>query len=193
MRMFEFDLHFLISSFSYLGIFVLLILNGVFNVPSSQIIYLIAGYFASTGKLIFIPIIIAGTLGNTIGNFIVYKLVYKYGKNIVKKFLFVSDEALDKMHEEFSHKGIWWLFAGKLIPSIKVFVPTITGLAKVRSDLAFLVFFFGSFVWSLIVTYIGYKFGEHITLKGYAMVMSVVGIIIVFLAYKKFIKSKNKS
>lgn len=190
--MLDIDIHQLILSLKYFGIFILLILNGAFNFPSSQIIYLITGYFVSVGKLSFIPVILAGAIGNTIGNFIVYRLVYKYGESAIRKFLFIKkeilSETLEKLHKEFSNKGVWWLFLGKLIPSIKVFIPAVAGIAKVSNPVAFLVFFFGSLVWAIIVNYIGYEFGENITLKGYAIVMSIVGFFIIYITYKKFKK-----
>lgn len=165
-----------------------MILNGIINFPSSQILYLVAGYFVSTNNLLFIPALVAGALGNTIGNFIAYKLTYKYGKPIVKKILYVREATLDHMHQEFSNKGIWWLFFGKLIPSVKTLVPAIAGLAKIGQHKSLAIFFFGSTVWATLILYIGYTFGEHITLKGYAATMSVVGILLLFFAYKKFIK-----
>ena len=168
-----------------------MVLNGAINIPSSQILYLIAGYFVAVGKLSFIPTIIVGTLGNTLGNFITYKLVYIYGKPIVKKLLYVKDDTLAKMHNEFENKGLWWLLVGKLVPSIKTLVPTIAGLSKIKFSHALAVFFAGSTVWSILVTYIGYTFGEQITFKGYTITMSIVGLIMVFIAYKKFIAKNN--
>ena len=62
------DLHALISSGTYVAIFILMLANGVVNFPSSQILYLVVGYFVSTGNLMFMWAVIAGGLGNTIGN-----------------------------------------------------------------------------------------------------------------------------
>ncbi len=187
--MIDLDIHQLILSLKYFGILILLILNGAFNFPSSQIIYLITGYFVSVGKLSFVPVIIVGAIGNTIGNLIVYKIVYKYGENAVRKFLFIKKETLNetltKLNKELSNRGVWWLFLGKLIPSIKVFVPAVAGIAKINYPIAILVFFLGSLVWATIVNYIGYEFGENITLKGYALVMSIIGIIVMYITYKK--------
>ncbi len=185
------DLHQIIISSSYLGIFILLITNGAVNIPSSQIIYLIAGYFIATGKLSMFPTLFFGTLGNTIGNIITYLLVYKYGRPIVKKLLTVPEKTLDHMHYEFSNKGLWWLFVAKLIPSVKVTVPTIAGLSKTPKTKTYLIFLSSSFVWATTITYIGYYFGENITAKGYALTMGIVGIIMFAFAYFKFIKTKN--
>ncbi len=184
--MFELDLHSLISTFSYLAIFLLLIVNGAVNFPSSQIIYLIAGYFIATGKLSFIPTIISGSIGNIIGNLITYFLVYKYGKVIVTKYLYIKEDILNKMHKEFEGRGLIFLYIGKLTPSLKVFIPSVAGLSKIKYSHALFLFSITSIIWSSAIVYIGYLFGEHITFKNYSITMGIVGIVIAFIAYKKF-------
>lgn len=183
------DLHQIILSLSYFGIFFIMIINGAVNFPSSQILYLIAGYFVATGKLEFIPTIIAGSLGNTIGNFIIFYLIYKYGKDIAVKYLHLKENTLHKMHKEFDSRGLIFLYVGKLIPSIKVFIPSIAGLSKIKYSHALTLFSLTSIIWSTIIIYIGYFFGEQITFKGYTLTMSIVGIIMLAIAYKKFIKN----
>lgn len=186
--MFEFDLHSLISTFSYLGIFILLVINGAVNFPSSQIVYLIVGYFIAIGKLSFLPAIIFGSLGNTIGNLIIYFLVYKYGKVIVTKYLYIKEDILNKMHKEFEGRGLWFLYVGKLTPSIKVFIPAIAGLSKITRTHAVFLFSITSIIWSSVILYIGFKFGEQITFQNYSIVMGIVGIIVALIAYKQMKK-----
>ena len=61
----------------YVGIFGLMILNGVFSFPSSQILYIISGYFVFTGSLSLMLVSVVGALGNTIGNTILFYLTRK--------------------------------------------------------------------------------------------------------------------
>lgn len=183
-----FDLHSLISSFSYLAIFVLMITNGVANFPSSQLLYIICGYFISTGNLLFIPTIIAGTLGNTIGNTITFLLVKKYEHPLARKLLMIDEATFNKvhsaLHSTFSHRGMWYIFFGKLTPSVKAFIPVVAGLASTRTSLTIAIFFSASLIWSIGITSIGYYFGEHITLTSFAIVSFLVGGTILFFAYK---------
>lgn len=189
------ELHSLISSFSYIAIFVLMFTNGVINFPSSQFLYLVCGYFISTGHLVFASTVIVGTLGNTLGNITAFLLIKKYGEPFARK-LFMLDEAKFKkiysaLHSTFEDKGMIWLLLGKITPSIKAFIPMIAGLAKTEPKITSLIFFVGSLIWAIIVTSIGYFFGEHISLTSLTAVSLTVGTIIIFVVYKKVYKKIN--
>lgn len=189
--MFDIDLHQLILSFKYVGLFILLVSNGIISFPSSQIVYLIVGYFVATGKISLLPAIIVGAIGNTIGNLIIYKIVSKYGVDAVRKYSYIDDVSLSHLHRKVEKHGLWFLFIGKLIPSVKVFIPIVAGLARIKTSEAILIFFASSTVWATAIIYIGYYFGENITMKGYTLVMGAVGIIVAIIFYLRFIKNKK--
>jgi len=186
------DLHTLISSFSYIAIFVLMFTNGVVNLPSSQLLYLITGYFVGTGSLLFIPTIIAGALGNTLGNITTFLLVKKYEHTFARKLLMMNEETFAKvysaLHATFIHRGMWWIFLGKLTPSVKAFIPIIAGLANTKTKLTSFIFLTASIIWATCITSLGYYFGEHITLKSFAAVSLLIGSIIAFIVYKNISK-----
>ena len=186
------DIHSLLSSFSYLAIFVLMLTNGIVNIPSSQILYLVSGYFISTGNLLFIPVIIAGALGNTFGNIITFLLVKKYEHSFARKLLMMDEDTFKKVHSAlhatFIHRGMWWIFLGKLTPSVKAFIPIVAGLANTKIKLTSFVFLSASFIWATTITSLGYYFGEKITLKSFATVSLLVAAIIVFVLYKNIYK-----
>ena len=77
--MFEISVENVIVTLGYIGIFGLMISNGVITLPSSQILYIITGYFIFTGELNFALASLMGALGNTIGNIILYELARKKG------------------------------------------------------------------------------------------------------------------
>lgn len=189
------DLHSLISQFSYLAIFMLMLTNGAVNFPSSQFLYIICGYFVSTGSLLFVPTIIAGTLGNTLGNIITFLLIKKYDRPLAQKILMLDTVTFTKIHSKlhttFSHKGMWWIFFGKLIPSIKAFIPIVAGLANTKTKSTSCIFLVASFLWATALTFVGYYFGEHVTLGRISGVSLLVGITILFFVYRTFVRQKN--
>ncbi len=190
------DLHTLISSGSYLAIFILMLTNGIANLPSSQLLYIIAGYFVSTGNLLFIPTIIAGALGNTIGNIITFLLIKKYDRPLAQKLLMLDEKTFTKihsaLHSTFTRKGMWYIFLGKLTPSVKAFIPIVAGLANTATKLTSFIFLIASFIWATGITYLGFKFGEHITLKSFTAVSLLIGGIIILIAYKNISKKLFK-
>ena len=190
------DLHSLISSGSYIAIFLLMMINGIANLPSSQFLYIICGYFVATGNLLFIPTIIAGALGNTLGNTITFLLVRKYEKPFARKLLMMTEDNFNKvhsaLHSTFTHRGMWWIFLGKLTPSVKAFIPVVAGLASTPKKLTYFIFLTASFIWATGITFIGYKFGEHITLTSFSIVSFLVGGTILLVVYKNISKKLEK-
>jgi membrane protein DedA with SNARE-associated domain len=169
-----------------------MIANGVCNLPSSQFLYIIAGYFVSTGNLLFIPTIAVGALGNTIGNIITFLLVKKYDKPLARKLLMLDEATFTKihsaLHETFSRRGMWWIFFGKLTPSVKAFIPIVAGLANTTTKVTSLIFLITSFIWATAITSLGYFFGEHITLESFTLVSLAIGFTIAFIVYKNISK-----
>lgn len=181
----DFSIESIIASASYFGIFVLMITNGAVSFPSSQVLYIIAGYFIAQGSLLFIPVALVGALGNTIGNVILYELVRKHGRSFVARMKLFPVRELAKVEHAFHKKGVWFIFIGKLLPAIKVFVPIPAGLGKMHRGLFASLMFVASFIWSLGFIAIGYFFGKSSDLFGrYAIILAIVAVVVLLLFYK---------
>jgi membrane protein DedA with SNARE-associated domain len=172
--------------------------NGVANFPSSQLLYAICGYFVSTGSLMFIPTVIAGALGNTIGNIITFLLVKKYDKPFARKLLMLDEATFTKIHSAlhaiFSRRGMWYIFVGKLIPSVKAFIPIVAGLANTKTYLTSVLFFIASAIWAIMITAIGYYFGEHASftsISGVSLIIAAIVIFFIYRAYQRQIANKH--
>ena len=180
-----FDVETIITTWSYVGIFVLMAANGFFSIPSSQILYIVVGYFIGTGSLSLIPATLVGALGNTIGNILMYEAVRKYGVKYVSKFQLFRAQDIKKVEVLFRKKGLWFLFVGKLLPAIKVFIPIPAALGKVHRGAFAALMFFASWIWSFIFIAIGYFFGKSAGVwKSYGLILIVVAAIIMFLFYR---------
>jgi membrane protein DedA with SNARE-associated domain len=190
------DLHTFVSHFSYIAIFFLMVANGAVNFPSSQFLYIICGYFISTGSLLFIPTVFIGALGNTIGNIVIFLLIKKYDKPLARKLLMMNEATFTKIHSSlhstFSRRGMWYIFIGKLIPSVKAFIPIVAGLANTRTKITAFVFLISSAIWAIMITSIGYFFGEHVSLTSLSGVSLLIGLIVIFFVYKTYTKQTNK-
>ena len=168
----------ILSQGSLLIIFVLMLSNGFFSFPSSQILYITVGVFVAQGKLTLLPVLILGAIANTLGNYALYEVTHKHGEKVAKKFLPISDETLAALKETFKEKSLWWLAVGKLTPSLKVAVPILAGIAKTNRAHTFLVFLITSFVWASAFLSIGIFFGKSFSFGIYGIIMGVIGISI---------------
>lgn len=175
----------LIQSGSYLAIFFLMIANGSISFPSSQVLYIICGYFIARGDLALPLVAFVGALGNTAGNIILYELTRKHGRAFVERMKIFPMKELSKVEVAFKKKGAWFIFIGKLLPAIKVFVPIPAGLGKMHRALFASLMFTASFIWSLAFISIGYFFGKSSELFGrYAIVLVIVAVVVLLLFYR---------
>jgi len=183
--MFGIPLESIIVSLGYLGIFLLMIANGFISFPSSQILYIIVGYFISVGTLTLVAASLVGALGNTIGNIILYELSRRKGIAYITQYKMFPQREVKKVEIAFRKKGAWFLFVGKLLPAIKVFVPIPAGLGKMNRALYTAIIFVSSYIWSLIFIAIGYYFGKSSNVFGsYAVILMIVALVVVALFYK---------
>lgn len=169
----------------YFGIFVLMIANGAVSFPSSQALYIIAGYFIARGDLVLAPVALVGSVGNTVGNIILYELARAHGRTFIARMKIFPLRELAKVETAFRKKGAWFIFIGKLLPAIKVFVPIPAGLGKMSRPLFAILMFVASFIWSLAFIAIGYFFGKSSDLFGrYAIILAIVATVVILLFYR---------
>jgi membrane protein DedA with SNARE-associated domain len=175
----------LIASLSYLGIFLLMISNGALSFPSSQILYIIVGYFVATGTLQIIPSSLIGALGNTIGNIVLYEGIRMHGVRYIERWGLFRKEDIKKVEILFRKGGTWFLFVGKLLPAIKVFVPIPAALGKVDRRVFALIMFSASWIWSLAFIAIGLLFGKGAMMwKSYGIILVVIAFILAIIFYR---------
>lgn len=179
------DTETIIISFSYAGIFMLMVLNGFIGFPSSQILYIIAGYFVFAGDLNLPMVIITGALGNTLGNIILYEVARQKGLHYLTKFKIFREREIKKIQVVFQKKGAWFLAVGKLVPALKVFIPIPAGLSKMNRALYVPIILITSIIWSFPFLGIGYYFGKSSNVFGkYAVVMAIIAFVVAAVFYR---------
>lgn len=180
-----------IDSYKYYAIFILLMLNGLSNLPSSQIVYLAIGYYVSVGKLDFTMSVILGASGNILGNFILSFIIRKYGIDVARKFTYINDKALVAFNEKVSKSGLLYLTVAKLIPNLKILVPVVIGITNLSFIKSLFVYTVGSTLWAIIVIKIGMYFGSSISWQYYTLAITLMAIVVMSLFYLRFIKTKE--
>ena len=175
----------IIVTLGYLGIFLLMISNGISMFPSSQFLYMICGYFISTNNLSLPLVMLAGATGNTIGTIVLYEITRSKGLEYILKFKIFPEREVRKVQAAFHKKGLWFLFFGKLLPAIKVFVPIVAGIGKASRVPYAVIMFVTSLIWTIPFITIGYIFGKSSDVFGvYAVVLMFVALVVVALFYK---------
>jgi len=189
----------LTSSMGYFGIFVLMTIESSFIPFPSEVVMIPAGVLVQRGEMLFSLALIAGILGSVAGALINYQLALHLGRRIVNKLIFrygkiffISEKSILKSERYFMKHGDITTFIGRLIPGIRQFVSLPAGFS--RMGLAKFSFYtaLGAGIWSFILIYVGYLYGENTAIVEenlHIITMTIItvslAIILIYLLYKK--------
>jgi membrane protein DedA with SNARE-associated domain len=198
----------LIYNLGYFGIFSAALIETVFPIIPSELIFPLAGYIVHSQNLGIEQVIMfgfMGSLGSTLGAIIIYLIALKVGRRIVLKigkYILISESKLEKSEAWFQKYGKMAVLLGRLAPGVRELISIPAGLSRMNFFEFTLFTFIGSFLWSLSLTMIGYYLGNawdefsqesskafHII--SLAIIMSLV-LIFIFKLYKKRKRIKQK-
>ncbi len=181
----------LILTFGYSAIFAFMVTNGIVSLPSSQFIYVTAGFLVSSGKLEFLPIVIVGTIGNTIGNVILYEVSRRKGLKYVTRWRMFHEEKIMKLQRAFKRRGSVIIFIGKFLPGVKVVIPVVAGIAIMNRLMYIVIIKVTSLLWAVGLTYFGVYLGGN-TGNGmfgwYSFALILLAILAIY-AFCRYVKS----
>lgn len=171
--------------------------NGFIGFPSSQLIYILGGYFAFKGDLNLATVILVGALGHTIGNFTLYEVSRRKGTEYSIKFIQYLFPMLDakkevkKIQIAFNKRSISFLFIGKLVNPIKLFISIPAGVAKMHRGIFLSIVYITSAIWAAIFGFIGFYFGKSYENFGIIGVFVYIIALVVMFAFYKYMNSEE--
>jgi membrane protein DedA with SNARE-associated domain len=156
----------LVSSFGYYGIFIAAFVETIFPPIPSEVIFPLAGFVSFKSNFNYLQTFLmsfSGALGATIGSIIIYILSYKIGrKAIIKigKYVFVSQKKIEKAEYWFQKYGTYAVFLGRMAPGIREIISIPAGISKMDFKKFVIFTFAGSLIWSTLLVFAGYYFGN---------------------------------
>jgi membrane protein DedA with SNARE-associated domain len=160
----------LIEQSGYLGVAFLMFLETIFPPIPSEVIMPIAGVSAAQGKLGFLPVVASGTAGAMLGNTVWYLAARALGIHRLKplitrygRWLTISWPEVARAERWFAEHGTFFVFFGRLLPTVRSLVSVPAGLLRMRFKSFFIASLIGTAAWTTILAGAGYKLQENVT------------------------------
>lgn len=169
--MLEFLAHYiiqLIQNTNYFGIFVLMFLESALLPIPSEVTMPFSGFLSASGKLSFWLIVMTGTIANLAGSLLAYYIGYVLEETVLiglikkyGKFILVDVGDYEKARKWFEKYGDKIIFISRLLPAVRTVISLPAGVFRmdIKKFIAYTIV--GCFIWSTLLTYIGFKLGQN--------------------------------
>ncbi|MEJ0002096.1 MAG: VTT domain-containing protein [bacterium] len=176
-----FDIPYLVSTYGYVGIFVIVFLeSGIFFALPGDSLLFTAGILAAGGLLdvtILVPLIFVATLFGGLFGYWVGVNIEKLRRYIVFKKI-LKDEYIRKAHVFFSKHGRSAIIFSRFVPVVRTFAPIVAGVARMDKKAFVRYSVISSLLWSVLVTFLGFFLGQSFPwLTDYMPLL--IGIVVV--------------
>ena len=174
----------LIEQGGYWGIFALMVIENVFPPIPSELIMGMGGVAVARGSMSFWPLLLVGTVGSTLGNYVWFlagdKLGYKRLEPLVARWgrwLTLEWDDVEKATAFFRRHGQWIVFALRFSPLLRTIISLPAGLPHM-SHWRFLLFTFaGAAVWNAALIRGGEWLARYLKESGVVMDWLIGGTI----------------
>ena len=152
----------LIEQGGYWGIALLMFIENVFPPIPSELIMGAGGIAVARGTMEFWPLLIAGTIGSTLGNYLWFLLGDRWGYHRLEPFverwgrwLTMRWSDVEDASSFFQRHGQWVVFVMRFSPFLRTMISLPAGLSHMK-HWKFLAFTFaGAAVWNTLLIYGG--------------------------------------
>lgn len=154
----------LIELGGYGGITLLMALESMCLPIPSEIVLPFGGWLAFDGKMDWILVSLAGTLGCVIGSVLAYWIGMKGGRPFVcryGKYVFLNEGHLDSTDRWFKKYGPPMIFLTRILPIVRTFISIPAGMARMDFKKFVILTAIGSAIWCFTLTYVGYALGAN--------------------------------
>lgn len=167
----------------------------------------LAGFTVTQGRLNFVGVVVAGTIGSILGALPWYYIGKRVGEKRLRqwidrhgKWLTLSAEDIDKSKQWFDKYGGVVVLFGRLIPGIRTFISVPAGFEEMPWFKFLLYSTIGTVCWNILLTYAGILLGQNYQIiekflgpiSGVVLVGLLVFLGIWFLNRKKQQKKRKR-
>src|ERR1051325_663970 len=140
--------------------------NAGLPIPGETIL-LVAGYFASTGVFRVPLVMLIAATGAVTGDNIGFAIGHHYGRGFLLKigrFFFLTPKRFEHMENYFKSHGNKTILVARFITGLRVFAAILAGASKMPWRIFVVYNVAGAVLWSIVITLLGYLFGQSLPL-----------------------------
>jgi membrane protein DedA with SNARE-associated domain len=153
-----------VSALGYGGIVLMMGIESACIPLPSEVIMPFSGYLVASGRLNLQLVAMAGAVGCLLGSYAAYFAGAHGGRRFLEhygRWLLITPHELDAADRFFDRWGSAAVFFSRLLPLVRTFIAFPAGVARMRL-LPFTIYTLaGSYLWCLVLAYIGLKLGQH--------------------------------
>jgi len=156
----------LVTHWGLLAVFVTMAGESAGLPISSEIVVPLGGYLSATGKLPFVGVVAAASLGNLAGSLVAFWLTKRYGERFLLgpgRRLGINRGHVRLANRFFNKYGVWAVFLGRLLPVIRTYISFPAGLSSIRLPIFVAATLAGAIPWNLALAFAGLKLGQRYT------------------------------
>lgn len=151
-----------VEALGYRGVALVMI------VVAPEVIMPFAGFLAFTEVFSLSGVVVAGSLGATLGSTLIYLVARQVGEARTRslvtgpgRYLLLKGQDLDRVMAAFQQYGDWLVFLGRLVPSFRSLVSIPAGLMPMGFPRFLLLTAAGTALWNGILAVAGYWLGNQ--------------------------------
>ncbi len=148
-----------IERVGYVGLAALMALEAIIAPIPSELIVPFSGFLISDGRFSWLGVLIATTIGSTVGAYALYALGKYGGRPLITKWghwVFVKPEDITKTENFFANHGRKAVFLSKFVPIVRSYISLPAGLSNMPLIPFFLYSTIGSIIWNSFLVYLGF-------------------------------------
>lgn len=173
----------------YWGIALLMAIENIFPPIPSEVIMGMGGVLVARGTLDFWPLILAGTVGSTAGNYVWYWIGDRWGYLRLARFterhgrwVTLTFDDIERAAGFFQRYGQWVVFVLRVSPFLRTIVSLPAGLAHMKLWRFLLFTFLGAAVWNTLLVEGGRRLAPLIERYESAAGWLIAGLFALILA-----------
>ena len=172
----------IIEQGGYLGIAFLMLIENVFPPIPSEVIMGLGGVAMARGSMHFWPLLIAGTVGATLGNYVWFLAGDKWGYQRLRplidrwgRWLTLEWEDVEKATAFFQRHGQWVVFFLRFSPLLRTMISLPAGLAHMRHSTFLAYTFFGAAIWNAMLILGGHLLAGYLEESKHVLDWLIIG------------------